>query len=75
MEPEEREQGPNTNCLQGFRCPKCGSYEPFNILCEAQITMCDLGSGDIGDLEWGTQSDCECLKCRYNGTVANFVNG
>ena len=22
---------PNTNCLEGLRCPECGSYAPFGI--------------------------------------------
>ena len=64
----------NTNCLQGFRCPKCGSIEPFYIDVVTSVRMWDDGS-DLGygaDLEWEDDSYCMCGECSHDGKVKDF---
>ena len=66
---------PNRNCLEGMRCPQCGSEEPFRIVVTMSVKMWDEGSGDDtmgGDQEWDEHSYCECCECEYHGNVGNF---
>lgn len=63
---------PNTNCLWGFQCPKCGSYEPFRIEITTMLTVHDNGTSDTENHEWSDTSYCECPKCERFGTVADF---
>ena len=46
----------NTNVLEGFECPNCGSLGPF------QIT----------DVEWDDDSAVICCACTHEGTVKSF---
>lgn len=62
----------NTNCLEGFRCPRCGSLEPFRIEITTTATVWDEGSGDTEDHEWDGSIYCECVCCPYHGKVADF---
>jgi hypothetical protein len=51
---------PNGNCLEGMRCPACGSYGPFHIEAECCVTVWDSGTEDYGGCEWGNGSACRC---------------
>jgi DNA-directed RNA polymerase subunit RPC12/RpoP len=63
----------NTNCLEGFRCPRCGSEAEFRIEVCTVITFTDDGSTDTGaDLEWQDDSYCECTACDHAATVKDF---
>lgn len=62
----------NTNCLTGLRCPKCGSLEPFNIVCTVVTTFYDAGSDEDHDHEWDDKSYCSCVECGFEGTVKDF---
>jgi DNA-directed RNA polymerase subunit RPC12/RpoP len=63
----------NTNCLEGFRCPNCGSEAPFRIEVSTVVTFTDDGSTDTGaDLEWQHDSYCECPACDHVAIVAAF---
>jgi hypothetical protein len=64
---------PNTNCLIGFRCPHCGSFEPFSIEVTTMLTVHDNGGGDTETLEWDDDSRCICIECGLAGTVATFT--
>ena len=65
---------PNSNCLEGFCCPKCGSTAPFDIAVTLIKRMFDDGSEAYGnaDEEWCDSSYCKCFKCDLIGTVATF---
>lgn len=63
---------PNTNCLAGLRCPKCGSYGPFSIQCTAMFNVADDGTEIIGSVEWDECSFCQC-RCGRTGDVDDFT--
>ena len=64
---------PNTNCLEGFKCPKCNSEGPFRIEVSTVMTVTDNGTeGDGADHEWDENSYCECPKCDYANIVKTF---
>lgn len=69
---EKQEENPNENCLEGFRCPKCGSYEPFKIAANSWFEVHDSGTDSFADVEWDHDSSCICMSCNYTGTVADF---
>jgi hypothetical protein len=62
----------NVNCLEGMKCPECGSYEPFVLSVFAYTTMWDKGSESTTELEWDNDSYCKCVKCGHSNTVRNF---
>lgn len=68
----EKAPNPNTNCLEGIACPKCGHTEDFNIYMSSWIDITDDGTGDHGDTEWGDNSAIQCKACDHEGTVAEF---
>jgi hypothetical protein len=64
----------DSNCLHGMQCPRCNSLEPFAIGITTTMRFYDEGSDDqLGDNEWGDDSYCECCKCVFVGTVADFT--
>lgn len=68
------DDNPNENCLEGMKCPKCGSFGPFNILVTQTgwTSVSDDGTDYIdGDTEWDNASPCEC-GCGHSATVAEF---
>lgn len=64
----------NTNCLKDFKCPKCGSFEPFDIVIDTVITIWD--AGELSDTPygccWTDESKCTCPNCGFHSTVAAF---
>ena len=66
-------KNPNTNCLLGMRCPKCGSYGPLYIESRVLVKVFDDGTdGTDYSPEWDDDSYCECSACHYSGKVCNF---
>lgn len=66
---------PNTNCLAGFACPKCGHTDNFLICATVMIDMHDDGSEGVeGDIEWEATSTCVCgnKDCEYTDDVKVF---
>ena len=63
---------PNENCLEGIRCPQCGSEEPFEIDVKALAKVFDSGTDDFRDVEWSDESYCKCLECGHRSTVSQF---
>jgi hypothetical protein len=61
----------NEDCLDGMRCPSCGSYEPFYIDVQTTFTMFDDGGSEYQDLHWDDDSYCAC-SCGKEGTVKDF---
>ncbi len=66
------DQVPNTNCLEGIRCPRCGSTRKFEILAECVVVFVDNGSDEAGSFAWGDDASIECQNCHETGTVADF---
>jgi hypothetical protein len=63
----------NTNCLYGFRCPKCESLEPFYIESKVIVRVTDSGTEETeGDIEWDDESYCRCGECDLVGSVKEF---
>lgn len=62
----------NTNCLEGMACPDCQSEGPFTIAIAGWASVTDLGTDEIGDIDWDEDSDCICETCESVGTVASF---
>ena len=71
--PKTEEQKPNTDNLEGIRCPKCGSYEPFYITFEATYTVFDKGiPSEHGNYGWKRDCDIVCGTCQHKGVVGEF---
>jgi hypothetical protein len=66
---------PNNNCLEGFQCPQCDSYAPFNIEAKIVVEVHDDGTSaanDRYDTEWDNDSWCQCVQCSKIGKVRDF---
>jgi len=63
---------PNENCLEGMRCPKCGSYGPFDIYANCTFRVDDYGAEQSGDVAWDDDSRCWCYDCQHGGDVKGF---
>jgi len=66
---------PNTNCLEGMNCPKCGANEPFGIEISTTAIMFDQGNEYISDIYWDGESHCTCQSCQFDGRVKDFTVG
>jgi hypothetical protein len=70
------EQGvnPNVNCLDGKRCPRCGSYGPFEVEVSMRVLLSDEGSDDAedGTIDYGDDSPARCLDCNSDGKFGDF---
>lgn len=66
-----------TNCLKGWKCPKCGNVESFyiDVTIRARVLMTDDGTLEEDQLEtmWEPENDVECGECGYQATVADFT--
>ena len=68
----------NSNCLEGVKCPNCGSLGPFRIWAtmEGWAEVDDDGVVDHqGDVEWEDTSLCQCFECGNRSDVAGFKKG
>lgn len=73
LEEDEEEENPNEGVLEGMKCPKCGSFGPFQIEITTVMIVNDEGVDEqCGDNEWNDESYCQCLDCDNSGTVATF---
>jgi len=68
------EVSPNVNCLDGKRCPKCGSYGPFEVVVSMRVLLYDNGSDDAedGSIEYDDDALAMCYACRYEGKFGDF---
>lgn len=62
---------PNTNCLAGIRCPKCGSEETFHIQATVIVEAEDDGTGSYEDVDW-TGEYIRCDHCQRQGRLIDF---
>jgi hypothetical protein len=70
----KNEVSPNVNCLDGKRCPKCGSYGPFEVVVSMRVLLYDNGSDDAedGSIEYDDNGLAMCHACRYEGEFGEF---
>lgn len=65
---------PNTNCLKGFKCPKCEYEDSFLIEMTLVIRVYDDGTDALAsDTCWTNDSYCMCDHCSYSATVEDFT--
>jgi len=69
---DAQEQSPATTCLDGIRCPACGSTQRFMILATVDVTMIDNGTDDSEGTSWDDSSPITCAGCQHTGTVGGF---
>jgi hypothetical protein len=62
----------NENCLDGMRCPQCGSLGPLRISVKTILMFEDDGTDICGDNEYDDDSHCSCENCGWWGTTADF---
>ena len=62
----------NENCLAGYRCPKCGSYGPFNMSTHCTTVWFDEGTDESFDFEIDGRGFCHCLNCGAFQPVCDF---
>ena len=71
--PKTEEPKPNTANLEGIRCPKCMSNEPFYITFEATYTVFDkIIPNKHGKYGWEMDSGIVCGACQHKGVVGEF---
>ena len=69
----DERKGPNTNCLDGMRCPRCGSYEPFTIYgLTGNAVVYDEGTEEVTGIEWEDDAECLCQECDFRAPVLAF---
>ena len=65
---------PNTNCLEGIKCRKCGHEDSFKIEGHVLSLVKDDGvAEDLAGTEWTEADYCECTECSHSGKVADFT--
>ena len=63
----------NTNCLEGIKCPKCASLEPFRLSATTIVKVYDEGTDRTEDFDWDGNF-CECGQCGYSSELWEFQN-
>lgn len=62
----------NTNCLEGFSCPKCGATDKFRIEANVWCDVTDNGAVPSGSIEWDGSNACQCSACGHLAPVSLF---
>jgi hypothetical protein len=72
--PNESGVNPNVNCLDGKRCPECGSYGPFEIAVSMRVLLYDDGTDSAEDsaTEYDNDAPAICCSCRHEGKFGDF---
>jgi len=65
---------PNINCLDGKRCPECGSYGPFEVVVSVRVVLYDNGTDNAedGTTEYGDDALTMCCACRHEAKFGDF---
>jgi hypothetical protein len=72
MSASTRGATPNSGMLAGFQCPKCNSFEPFEIIESNLILVFDDGFGRDFAPGWDDAAFCRCDACGHEGVVGDF---
>ena len=69
-----QEANPNNNCLDGKRCPNCGSWGPFELVVSMRVLLYDNGAEDAenGSIEYDGRAPAVCNSCGYQDVFAKF---
>lgn len=72
--PDKNATNPNVNCLDGKRCPRCGSYGPFEVVASMRVLLSDNGTDDAddGSVEYDDDAPAMCYECQYEGKFGEF---
>ena len=66
----------NTNCLEGWKCPKCGQEDEFRVTAVTTVRLIDNGIDDEeGGFEYNEDSPARCPECGVTSTVGYFTGG
>lgn len=70
----ELNANPNSNCLEGKRCPKCGSYGPFEVVASMRILLSDSGTDETEDsaAEFDGDARTTCCVCSHAAKFSDF---
>ena len=70
----EPRANPNVNCLEGKRCPQCGSYGPFEIVVSMRLLLYDNGTDNAedGTTEYGEDAPTSCCACGHEAQFGEF---
>ena len=63
---------PNTNCLEGLRCPKCKQDDMLHIAGTSLFHVVDDGTLQHEDIEWDDDSFARCPQCNFEGILKDF---
>lgn len=65
----------NTNCLEGYKCPKCGQEDEILVRAFMWVSLTDEGTDACadGNVEYESTSDAECPECGFSGTLSDFM--
>ena len=68
------QENPNNNVLEGKRCPRCGSYGPFEVEVTMRVLLYDEGVDDADDpgTEFDDTAFATCYKCGHAGNFGVF---
>ena len=71
---DESSVNPNVNCLEGKRCPECGSYGPFEVVVSMRVLLYGDGTdnADGGTTEYGDDAPTTCRCCQHEGKFGDF---
>ena len=62
----------NTNMIEGWSCPGCGSLGSFLVESKVFVRISDDGIEDYRDVEWDNHNEVHCCACGDWGTVREF---
>ena len=68
---------PNTNCLEGLACPKCGQDDYIRVEGTAVFILTDDGTEGHAGVRWDDDSwaNCHVDACNFTGTMKDFSQG
>ena len=63
----------NSNCLEGYDCPKCGSLGSFEMTTRCLMRWTDDGTEEVsGDCEIDDEGFTTCRSCGHSGPTVDF---
>jgi DNA-directed RNA polymerase subunit RPC12/RpoP len=71
--PDMTQPSSNTNCLDGIRCPYCGSEDSFDIEAKCTVRVSDDGTDEGRGFEWDENSAIACTDCGHADRVSAFT--
>lgn len=64
----------NHNCLEGWRCPKCGQEDSFAVAASCWVELRDDGTWNETDFDWTEESAVRCNDCDWTGEVGECTS-